>query len=244
MKTAYLLSLLVLLISGCSLPPQGQLALERERGFGDIEPVSGSLFPSDQAVMGDDVVARVLSSRLELPVRAKIALMKFPQDSGSKYYGRYFWRDEEYVKLQQSQIDLLASALRGAEQVSDVIPLPSLLTPSKTSIPMLREAAVRMQADLVVVFKVSSETYSQYRAFSKDRVKAYSTCEIVLLDVRAGLVPFARVLSRERIDEKQASDLELSETMRRAEQLAASDALSAATSQLVEFLKSAPRKNG
>jgi hypothetical protein len=52
-----------------------------------------------------------------------------------------------------------------------------------------------MQADLLLVFRVSSDTYTQYRAFAKDKVKAYSTCEMVLLDIRTGLVPFTRVIS-------------------------------------------------
>lgn len=72
----------------------------------------------------------------------------------------------------------------------------------------------------------------------------YSTCELVLLDVRTGLVPFARVVSRERLESKLANDLELSETMRRAEQAAATDALQAAVEALVTYIKSVPRKSG
>ena len=52
-------------------------------------------------------------------------------------------------------------------------------------------------ADLLLVFRVGSDTYSQYRTFAKDKTKAYSTCELVLLDVRTGLVPFTRVTSRD-----------------------------------------------
>jgi hypothetical protein len=64
----------------------------------------------------------------------------------------------------------------------------------------------------------------------------------VLLDVRTGLVPFTRVVSRERLELKRAEDLDLSETMRRAEQLAAAEALQSAAADLVSFLKAAPRR--
>jgi hypothetical protein len=208
------------------------------------EPIATSLFPSDQAVMGDDAVARILSSKLELPAKAKVALMKFPDVEGSRYYGRYYWRDEEYLKLQQSQVDTLTQALQASDQIAEVTPLPSLMTPSRVSIPVLREAAVRMQADLLLVFRVGSDTYSQYRAFAKDKVKAYSTCELVLLDVRTGLVPFTRVVSRERLELKQPTDLDLSETMRRAEQTSAAETLKAAAEDLVAFVKTVPRKGG
>jgi len=40
------------------------------------------------------------------------------------------------------------------------------------------------------------------------------TCELVLLDVRTGLAPFARILTRNHLELKQSTDLDLAETMR------------------------------
>jgi len=206
------------------------------------EPILTSLFPSDQAVLSDDAVARILSSKLELPTKAKLALMKFPDSErwGSRYYGR----DDDYPKLQQAQVDSISQALQTSDQIIEVTPLPSLMTPSRMSIPALREAAVRMQADLLLVFRLGNETYSQNRVFAKDKVKAYSTCEMVLLDVRTGLVPFTRVITRERLESKQPRDLDLSETMRRAQLAATTDALKTASDDLVNFIKSVAKKSG
>lgn len=221
--------------------PVGVSPLPRADFEAAQEPISTSLFPSDQAVLGDEAVARILSNRLELPGKSRVALMKFPDGSGARY-GRYYWRDEQYLKLQQSQVESLTRALQASERIAEISPLPSLMTPTKVSIPVLREAGVRMQADLLLVYRVSSDTYTQYRTFAKDKVKAYSTCELVLLDVRTGLVPFTRVISREQLELKQSTDLDLSETMRRAEQAAASASLGAAADALLDFMKSAPRK--
>jgi hypothetical protein len=245
MNRIHLLTLLTggLLISGCSSVPQSTTPMMASAEYAAKEPITTSLFPSDQAILSDDAVAKILSSRLELPARSKVALMRFPDGEGSRY-GRYYWRVEEYLKLQQSQIDTLTQALLASDQMVEVTPLPALMTPSRVSLPVLREAAVRMQADLLLVFRVGSDTYSQYRAFAKDKVKAYSTCELVLLDVRTGLVPFTRVISRERLELKQSADLDLSETMRRAEEASAADALKAAAENLVSFVKSVPRKAG
>lgn len=246
MKTIHLLALACTgaLLSGCASMPQAVTPVMATAEYATKEPIATSLFPSDQAVMSDDAVGRILSSKLELPAKAKVALMKFPDAEGSRYYGRHYWRDEDYLKLQQSQVDALTQALQASDQIAEVTPLPSLMTPSRVSIPILREAAVRMQADLLLVFRVGSDTYSQYRAFARDKVKAYSTCELVLLDVRTGLVPFTRVVSRERVELKQPADLDLSETMRRAEQASAAEALKAAAEDLVIFVKSVPRKSG
>jgi hypothetical protein len=209
-------------------------------------PIATSLFPSDRAVLGDEAVARILSSKLELPAKARLALMKFPgsESGGSRYYGSYYWRNEDYQRVQQAQIEALSAPLTSSDHIAEVTPLPSLMIPQQISIPVLREAAVRLQADLLLVFRIGSDTYSQYRTFAKDKVKAYSTCEVVILDVRTGLVPFTRVISRERLEPKQPSDLDVSETRRRAEQASALDALRAAADELVNFLESVPKKSG
>jgi hypothetical protein len=244
MKTTLMLTLhaagMVLLV-GCESMPRSVTPMMATAEYAAREPIASSLFPSDQAILSDEAVQRILSSKLELPAKAKVALMKFPEAEGSR---RYSWRDQEYLKLQQSQMDTLSQSLVASGQISEATPLPSLMTPSRVSIPVLREAAVRMQADLLLVFRVGSDTYSQYRTFAKDKTKAYSTCELVLLDVRTGLVPFTRVTSRERLEAKQPADLDLSETTRRAEEASATEALKAAGEDLVGFLKSVPRKGG
>ncbi len=239
MKLTQMLCLAALgaFLSGCATERSGLVTpMMASTDYAAKEPITTSLFPSDQAVLGDEAVRRILESKLELPVKAKLALMKFPEGEGSR------WRNEEYLKLQESQVDTLTRALLASDQIVEVMPLPSLMTPSRVSIPILREAAVRMQADLLLVFRVGSDTYSQYRTFAKDKVKAYSTCELVLLDVRTGLVPFTRVVSREQLELKQSTDLGTSEALRRAEQISAAEALKAAGQDLVQFVKSVPRK--
>ncbi len=218
MKTTHILSLAIAgaLLSGCANMPSAVTPMMATAEYSAKEPIATSLFPSDLAILGEEAVARILSSKLELPAKAKLALMKFPDVAGSRNYGRYYWRDEEYLKVQQEQVDTLSKALLSSDQIAEVSPLPSLM--------------------------VGSDTYWQYRAFAKDKAKAYSTCELVLLDVRTGLVPFTRVVSRERLELKQSADLDLSETMRRAEQASAAEALKVAADDLVDFVKLVPRK--
>jgi len=57
-------------------------------------------------------------------------------------------------------------------------------------------------------------------------------------------VPFAKVVSREKLELKQTTDLDLSETMRQAEQASAVEALKVAAEELVGFIKLAPKKGG
>jgi len=207
-------------------------------------PLEASLFPSDQAVLGDEAIKRILSSKVELPEKAKVAVMKFPtgEETAARYYGYYYWRQEEYLKTQQEYSEALSTTLLASKRIAEVTPLPSLMTPRQASVPVLREAAVRMQADLLLVFRVTSDAYYKYTVFTKDKVKVYSTCEAVLLDVRTGLVPFTRIITREKLAVKGPNDLDLNETMRRAEKDAAVEALQAVADNLVNFLSSLPAK--
>lgn len=244
MKTTQFLALIGIaaLLSGCAKSYQHAIPLAASAAYAAQESIATSLFPSDQAVISDEAVARILSSKLELPAKAKLALMRFP-DEGYGSYNRHYWRDQVLLKLQQSQVDTLSHVILASDQIVEVTALPSLMIPSRLSIPTLREAAVRMQADLLLVFRVGSDTYTQDRAFAKDKAKAFSTCELVLLDIRTGLVPFARVVSRDHLELKQPTDLSLSETLRRAEEVSAVEALKSAAEELVAYVKSMPRKS-
>jgi len=232
-------------VSGCDTVPQRHLAgtsnpqtqaaslVDSDRVEKEPNPVS--LFPADQAILPDAAVAKILSSSVQVYEHPKLAIIKFP-DQGTQFYGPYYWRNEDYVKLQESQITALTSPLP-LEQMGRVFPLPSLMTPRQMSIPLLREAAVRVQADLLLIYRTHSDTYTRWRAFAKDKVKAYSTCEVVLLDIATGIAPFTTVMTRDRLETKTSEDLDFSETTRRAEQGATSDALRAAADDLAKFVK-------
>jgi hypothetical protein len=232
---------LMILLGGCASGVQ-RTSVMASPEYAARPAVVGSLFPSDQAVLSDEAIERILSSKLELPSHAKVGLIKFPGPEG--WPSRYRWTDEAFVKLEQDYVDTLSGSLLQSERIQEVVPLPSLLTPQTPSIPVLREAAVRMQADLLLIFRIWSDTYSKYRTFAKDKVKAYSTCEMVLLDVRTGLVPFTRIVTQERLLEKQSEDFDLSETMRRAERESALESLRVGANDLVRFIKEVPRKGG
>jgi len=234
------------LLSGCVPLHKEAAPMMSTAEYQTRPPLEGSLFPSDQAVLSDEAIKRILSSKLELPEKARVAVMKFPmgEDTAGRYYGYYYWRQEEYVKTQQEYSDALSTTLLASKRIAEVTPLPSLMTPRQASVPVLREAAVRMQADLLLVFRVTGDAYYKYTIFAKDKVKVYSTCEAVLLDVRTGLVPFTKIITREKLAVKEPNDLDLIETMRRAEKNASLESLKAVADDLVGFLGSLPIKSG
>lgn len=232
---------ILFLLTGCYSQPIEQSSLISRDDY-DQPTLTSSLFKSDQEVLGEDAIQTILSSKLVLPQSAKMALMKFPDAGGlsGRYYGYNYWRTETYLKTQQEFIDALSSKISSSIRINEVILLPSLLTPKDSTIPVLREAAVRLQAELLLVFKLSSDIYYQESLFTKDKVKAYCTCEAVLLDVRTGVIPFTKVVTREQLASKEKTDMDINETMRRAEKQAVLQSLDAVGNDLVKYFASVP----
>jgi hypothetical protein len=196
------------------------------------EPVS--LFSSDSAVLSDEDIKRILSHRFSLQKQNRIGILTI----GRSYW--FGWSDELARAGADVQSELIGK-LRSSPYVFDASYLPTLLIPEKKTVGYFREAAARYQADLLLLYQASCRTYEKYRFFSPDKSKSYCNVEAVLIDTRTGIVPFTVTASRDFIAEKSPTDMNLTETIRRAELTALRAALGEAGDRIVSFLGSAGR---
>ncbi len=238
MKKLLPLSLIAILIfANCTTMGTGTYS-----GYpGSSEPVlARSLFSSDQAIISQAAIDTILSSKIIIPENVKLALIKFSGaiDQNSSIYGYGYWRSESYLKLQQSYVDTLSNRILSSEKISSVSVLPSLLTPQNPTIPILREAAVRLQSPLLVIYRINSDIYEEYRTFRANRSKAYATVELVLLDIRTGIIPFTAISTKEYQSTKQKSDVTVNDFLKRTEAVAVNRALEDTAERLTTFLGS------
>lgn len=126
--------------------------------------------------------------------------------------------------------------LKESQAVYDASYLPTLLIPEKKTVGYLREAAARYQADLLLIYKASFRTYEKFRLFSPHITKAYCSLEAVLLDTRTGIVPFTILVSRTYTAEKNKSDMNFYETIRKAELSTLKSALDEVGVEVVKFM--------
>jgi len=197
------------------------------------EEGTASLFTSDQAVLAGDTIEKILSSKISVPKNARLAIIRFSQS-------RYLWWSDEFMQMDQTLQSGFIEQLCECPRLSDVSLLPSLMTPEKKSIPYLREAAARYQADLLLVYRTASRFFSRSKIFKPDEVKATCIVEAILLDVRSGIVPFTSVSSQQYAVVKSKEDYDFSETIAKAEINAISKSLKEIGSDLVKFLEVAP----
>jgi len=151
--------------------------------------LESSLFQSDQAVLDEEAIARILMSKFALPEGIKVAVLKLKRDEGQalRYYGTDYWRSEEYLKTQQGFIDTLAEGIHVSERVLEVAVLPEILSPKEPTIPTIRETAVRMQSDILLVYYLTSNIYQKYRMLGRSEAKAFCTCEAFFHDHHRGI---------------------------------------------------------
>lgn len=189
-----------------------------------------SLFKGDQAVLSDQDIGKILNTRLSLADRHRMAILSLASSNS--------W-SADLADMEAKNFDAMVHALKADPQLTDVRLLPSLLVPEKRTVPYLREAAARIQADLLFVYTTRIQTFNRSRFLKPNEVHAQCVAESVLLDVRTGIVADTARATENIALTKAASDLNFSETIARAESDARGKALVSLAQTVVKRLAKA-----
>ena len=238
MKTKLLFLTLILLSTACSQKVSSDLATNQQTTFRaerNQEPLTKSLFDFKDKTISEEAIQHILASPIELPDTIRLALLNYGSNS-SFNYGYNYWNDEAFLKLQQQYIDILEEALGENGKVKKIILMPKLLVGDSPNIFTLRESAVRLQADLLFIFSINSDIYYNYKVFKKNEVKAFATCESLLMDIRTGIIPYSEVVSQDTLVLKSTTDLNDNIFRKRAENEAIQITLSEIGDKLNNYL--------
>jgi hypothetical protein len=237
-KSFLLLIVVALSLCGCGGSRQASGGSDDAfiRGYEDPDPIRQSLFDSKDRTISEDNIQKLLNGKLVLPDTVRIALYQYSKSPRNRYYTGYS-SDEDFLKAQQSFVDTLIHHLSQSHRVSKIVLIPSLMISSTPNITSMRETAVRLQADLLLVFSITSDLYYKYRVFSKDEAKAYATTECMVMDIRTALVPFSTIVTKDFYSKKINADANLEELRRRTERMAILQTLTETGSRLVNFMQ-------
>ncbi|MEM6396458.1 MAG: hypothetical protein AAF741_08930 [Bacteroidota bacterium] len=185
--------------------------------YQEPEPIiTESLFYNPNQTISEADIQRLLAGKIVLPDTIDLAIYPYRLRS-SRFSGYYYGTDEEELKTRQRMIDTIQQEIGSSTRIGRLISFPSLLSGSSPDIFQLREAAVRLQADMLMVYTVRSDLYYRYRTFQKNDAKAFATVEVLLLDTRTGVVPHTQIITREHYTAKADNDWSNEELRRRAE---------------------------
>lgn len=226
----------IVLLNSCDTTHSAQQS-QASYGPEPREVITQSLFNDSDRTISEEDIQRLLSGRIRIPDTLNVALFNFAGTSINRYYTSW-WTDEEYLKTQQSFVDTLMSRIATSRKVRKIFPVPSLMAARHPNITQLREAAVRLQADMLIVYSITSDIYYKYRAFQKNQAKAFATCEVVAMDIRTGMIPHSSIITREKLVVRYNQD-ELSdqETRKKAEREAVLAALTDSGNAISAYLE-------
>jgi hypothetical protein len=176
--------------------------------LGEGGSLQDSLFKGDQAVLSDQDITKILGTQLTLTDRHRLAILNLSSINP--------W-SQEVAETEARNFDSLLQVLRSSPQLTDVRFLPSLLIPEKRTVPYLREAAARIQADLLFVYTTRIQVFRRDRFMKPDEVHAQCVAESVLLDVRTGIVLQTGRTTENIAMKKAPTDLNFDETVARAQ---------------------------
>jgi len=218
-------------MSGCSTNFTASRPAEYfAAGAGALES-DGSLFGADTEVLSDAEIARILDFRYSPPPLSRIALLPFGWGTWTR------WSQEMANSAAAVDAHVL-TALRASPKIYDASILPSILVPDQRTVPHLREAAARYQADLLLVFRSACQTFEQFRLLQSDRARAYCAIEAVLLDIRTGLVPFVATSTQNYEVVETDADLNFRETLLRSQLDAIGSGLTEVAQAIAQFIES------
>ncbi len=192
--------------------------------------VEGVIFGDD-----DKKINELLNYQVKLPEKNRIAILKLSTDN----YWRFYSND--FTQLNDSLVESLITRLRTTSRVYDASFLPAMLVPEKRTVPVLREAAARFQADLLLAYRSSCQSYQKYRFIDPNENKSYCSVEAVLLDIRSGIIVKSVVSTENFTAIKSSSDTTFSETIKKAELEAVAKALGNVANEIVTFMDNVPR---
>jgi len=92
------------------------------------------LFKGDQAVLSNQDIDRILSARITLADRHRLAVLRLNSP-------RVWWHEVADIETRNSEQFL--QALRSIPQFTQVRPMPDLLVPERRTIPYLRPSGIQ-----------------------------------------------------------------------------------------------------
>lgn len=232
-----LAAMLALVLAGCHFTSSGidQDPLGRLTYSTRLADEPESLFPSDIAVLNDSAIKRILNYHVTLPRAGRLAVLQLSDQR------TVWWREsEDFSRLNQELSDSMLTALRRSPRISRAAVLPTMMVPRQRTIPFLREAAARYQADLLLGYRTNCALYRRWRFLKRPQYRTVCSVEAILLDTRSGIVPFTVVTTRAKIFERRKPDFETREAIIKAQFQATQEALADVATQVGDFLGTVP----
>lgn len=192
--------------------PFNQTTLDKAQFFPADPPIIKSLFNDKSTSISEENIQIILEGNYSLPNDLRVSIVKLGNNQSVRDYN---WVNEAYLKSQQAYLDKFVDIFEQSNRIKRISVIPDILVSNNPTFTNIREAAVRTQSDIVVIYSINSNIYSKYRLFAKSDIKAFATIQFIIMDVRTGLIPFSTIVTNDFQSKKQDDELNENETVNR-----------------------------
>jgi hypothetical protein len=202
------------------------------------DTLRASLMKDGSAILSEEAIQKLLASRIQLPPKLKLAICPVSQvtrQTQDSWYGAVTV-PVEFLQSRQANLAALEKPLVATGRFVEITHVPRLMVPADLSLTRLREAAALMQSDLMLLYETRAELLTWHgNLFAKDVVKVHVSMDVVLLDIRTGVVPYAETFAELHEIKKTSDDWTLADLQRRAEIEGTVKVVRSAADGLVKF---------
>ncbi len=174
-------------------------------------------------------IQKILSSKIVLPKTLSVAVIRIADSS----YGLNFQTIDNQIAEEFYKKD------NWGTRVKTLIPVPQIMIASPITLSGLRQSAVILQSDLLIVVKPSSYSEWKFQWLDENKAKGITTLEVLALDTRTGIVPFSSIVTEQaEVFKSNEKDYSIYELEIRAKKESEKKALLQVTRQVSSFLSS------
>ncbi len=205
--------LVATMLAGCSMAQK------------NYEPMAGSNYQhrpklTQSLVNGSEplsevAVQKILSSKVSFPKLINLAIVRLSDNENGF----------EFQTIDKEIAEQFYIKSIWGNRVQSIIPMPQVMVASPVTLSALRQAAVLLQADALVIVKPVSYSDWKFQWFDKDKAKGITSLEVLLLDTRTSVVPFTALVTETAEVTKSGSDYSDYELMTRAKKASEAKAL-------------------
>lgn len=179
--------------------------------------------------LSEAAVQKILSSKVSLPKSINLAIVRLSDSNDGL----------EFQTIDKEISDNFYNKSAWGGRVQSIIPVPQVMVARPVTLTSLRQAAVLLQADALLIIKPTSYSDWRFEFFNKDTAKSVTSLEVLLLDTRTSVVPFTSLVSETTELKAEGSDYSKQELMARAQKASESKALMNIPQEVQKFISKA-----
>jgi hypothetical protein len=156
--------------------------------------------------LNEAAIQKILSSKVAFPKTIHLAIVRLSESSDGL----------DFQMIDQEIAEKFYNKVNWGNRVRSIIPVPQVMIAKPATLTSLRQAAVLLQADALLIIKPVSYSDWKFQWFEDDKAKGITSLEVLLLDTKTSVVPYTSIITETVEIRKDKADYGNDELMNRA----------------------------